>query len=96
MEKYKFKCKAIGEFLEKFLGEYGWKIKACGNGIVTIHYKLNAEHYYKTESEFLELMLILINTAFPNSYNKEVAMIENYLDNVKRLNDLHAISQIRQ
>ena len=91
MEKYKFECKAIGEFIEKFLGEYGWKIKAC-DGIVTINYKLNAEHYYKTESEFLEMMLILITTAFPNLYNKEVAMIENYLNNVRILNDLHAIS----
>ena len=87
MEKYKFECNAIGEFIEKFLGEYGWKIKAC-DGIVTINYKLNAEHYYKTESEFLEMMLILINTCFPDSYNKEVAMIENYLDNVKRLNEM--------
>ena len=87
MEKYKFECNAIGEFIEKFLGEYGWKIKAC-DGIVTINYKLNAEHYYKTESEFLEMMLILINTCFPDSYNKEVAMIENYLDNVKRLNEI--------
>ena len=88
MEKYKFECKAINEFLYNFLGEYGWKIKACGNGIVTIHYKLNVEHYYKTESEFLEMMLILINTCFPDSYNKEVAMIENYLNNVKRLNEM--------
>lgn len=87
MEKYKFECNAIGEFIEKFLGEYGWKIKAC-DGIVTINYKINAEHYYKTESEFLEMMLILINTCFPDSYNKEVAMIENYLDNVKRLNEM--------
>ena len=87
MEKYKFECKEIGTFIEKFLGEYGWKIKAC-DGIVTINYKLNAEHYYKTESEFLELMLILIKTAFPKSYLKEVEMIENYLDNKKRLNDL--------
>lgn len=87
MEKYKFECNAIGEFIEKFLGEYGWKIKAC-DGIVTINYKLNAEHYYKTESEFLEMMLILINTCFPDSYNKEVAMIETYLNNVKRLNEM--------
>ena len=87
MEKYKFECNAIGEFIEKFLGEYGWKIKAC-DGIVTINYKLNAEHYYKTESEFLEMMLILKNTCFPDSYNKEVAMIENYLDKVKRLNEM--------
>lgn len=87
MEKYKFECKEIGTFIEKFLGNYGWKIKAC-DGIVTINYKLNAEHYYKTESEFLELMLILINTAFPKSYRKEVEMIQNYLDNVKRLNEM--------
>lgn len=88
MEKYNFECKAINEFLYKFLGEYGWKIKACGNGIVTINYKLNAEHYYKTESEFLEMMLILINTAFPNSYHKEVEIIQNYLDNVRILNEM--------
>ena len=88
MERYKFECNAIGEFIEKFLGEYGWKVKKCENGIVTIHYKLNAEHYYKTERELLELMVILINTAFPKSYREEVAMIENYLDNVKRLNEM--------
>ena len=88
MEKYKFESKAINEFLYNFLGEYGWKIKACGNGIVTIHYKLNAEHYYKTECEFLELMIILINTAFPKSYRKEVEIIQNYLDNVKKLNEM--------
>lgn len=88
MKKYKFEYKAINEFLYNFLGEYGWKIKACENGIVTIHYKLNAEHYYKTESEFLEMMLILITTVFPDSYHEEVEMIQNYLDNAKRLNDL--------
>ena len=88
MEKYKFESKTIGEFIEKFLGEYGWKIKACGNGIMTIHYKLNAEHYYKTEREFLELMVILINTAFPNAYHKEVEIIQNYLDNVRILNEM--------
>ena len=88
MEKYKFECKEIGTFIEKFLGNYGLKIKAHSDGIVTINYKLNAEHYYKTESEFLELMLILIKTAFPMSYHKEVEMIENYLDNKKRLNEM--------